>query len=87
MGTSVCTPVMPEGRGRIGLGLFLKRMRRVIGAEHIDDALLDAAPDAFAVIGRAYRRIHLGAGAEPLITVRRSQCEVMRRRLAGSESL
>ena len=62
-------------------------MRRVIGAEHIDDALLDAAPDAGAVIGRTHRRIHLRAGAEPLIAFRRHQREVMRRRFAGGDVL
>ena len=36
-------------RGRIGLCLLLQRMRRVVGAEHVDDALRDAAPDAVAM--------------------------------------
>src|SRR5713226_8724885 len=74
-------------RGWIGLGLFLKRMRGVIGAEHVDDALLDAAPDAVAMIGRSHRRIHLRAGAEPLVTFRGNQGEVMRRRFAGGDIL
>lgn len=62
-------------------------MRRVIGAEHIDDALLDAAPDAVAVAGVAHRRIHLGAGAEPLIGLGARKREMMRRRLAGGDIL
>ena len=40
-----------------------------------------------AMIGRAHRRIHLRAGAEPLIAFGRRQREVMRRRLAGGDIL
>src|SRR3981189_3544219 len=58
-------------------------MRRVIGAEHVDDALLDAAPDAVAMIGRPHRRGHLRAGAEPLVAFRSDQCQVMRSRFTG----
>jgi hypothetical protein len=62
-------------------------VRGVIGAEHVDDALLDPAPDPGPMLGRAHRRIHLRAGAETLIAFRRGQCQVMRRRLAGGDVL
>ena len=57
-------------------------MRRVVGTEHVDDALLDAAPDAVAVLGRAHRRIHLRQGAEPLVAFGRYQRQMMWRRFA-----
>ena len=59
----------------------------MIGAEHVDDTLLDAAPDAIAVIGRSHRRIHLRAGAEPLVAIRGNQRQMMRRRFAGCDIL
>ena len=43
----------------IGLGLLGERVRRVVGAEHVDDPLRDAAPDAVAMLGPAHRRVHL----------------------------
>ena len=62
-------------------------MRGVVGAEHVDDALLDAAPDAGAMACIADRRIHLREGTEPLVAIRRDQREVMRRRFAGGDIL
>ena len=62
-------------------------MRGVIGAQHVDDTLLDAVPDALAMIGRSHRGIHLGAGAKPLVAIGSHQCEVMRRCLAGRDVL
>ena len=35
----------------------------------------------------AHRRVHLGAGAEPLVAFRRDQREMMRRGLAGGDVL
>ena len=75
-----------RGRGRIRLRLFLQRVRRVVGAEHVDDALRDAAPYAVAMAGRAHRRVHLQQRAEPRIVVRR-EGQMMRRRLAGGDVL
>ena len=72
IGTSVCTPVMPDGRLGIGLGLFFERVRRVVGAEHVDHALLSAAPDRVAMLAPAHRRVHLQLGSEPRDSPRRS---------------
>src|ERR1700712_3586968 len=62
--------------------LLLQRMRRMIGAQHVDDPLINAAPDAVAMAGVAHRRIHLRRSAEPLIAFRRGHGEMVRRRLA-----
>ena len=59
----------------------------MVGAEHVDDALLDAVPDALAMIGRAHRRIHLRQRAEPLVAFGRRHGQMMRRHLAGSDIL
>ena len=72
---------------RIGLGLFLARVRRVVGAEHVDDALRNAVPDPGAMRRIAHRRIHLRARAEPLVASGRLQREMMRRGLDRSHIL
>ena len=78
IGTSVCTPGHAGRALRIGLGLFLQRMRRMIGAENIDDALRHAVPDVIAMARAAHRRIHLQPRAEPRIIVG-TQSQMMRR--------
>ena len=62
-------------------------MRRVIGAEHVDDALLDAPPDAPAVAVVADRRVHLGIGAKPLVAIGRDQRQMVRQHLDGGDIL
>ena len=56
-------------------------MRRVIGAEHVDDPLAERGPERRLVGRAAHRRIHLGIRAEPLVTVRRFEGEMVRRDL------
>ena len=62
-------------------------MRRMVGADTVDDALRDAVPETVAVGGIADRRIELGERAEPLVAVGRGQREMRRRRLGGGDVL
>ena len=57
-------------RFRIRLGLFLERMGRMVGAQHVDDARKQSPPDRVAMMHIAHRRIHLGAGTQTLIGIR-----------------
>jgi hypothetical protein len=59
--------------------LLVARMRRMVGAEHIDGAIDDRLPDARTVGLIAHGRIHLRATAKALITVGRNQRQMMRR--------
>ena len=70
-------------RGRIGLGLFFQRMRRMIGAEHVGHALLDAPPQRIAMAQIAHRRVHLRQRAQFVIAIRRHHGQVMRGNLAA----
>ena len=67
--------------------LFLARVRRVVGADAVDDALRDAVPDAVAMRGVAHRRIDLRERAEPLVAIGRGQRQMVRRRLGGGDVL
>lgn len=60
-------------RGRIGLLFFLKRMRRMIGTNHVNNALRDACPQPAAMRRLADRRVHLGQSFQALITFGRGE--------------
>ena len=58
----------------------------MVGAQHVDDALSDAAPDARSMLGAAHGRVHLKPRAEASVIVGGKR-QVMRRRLAGGDVL
>ena len=76
----------PGRRSRIGLSLLAERVRRMVGAEHVDDAVGHALPDAFAVARLAYRRVHLDERAEACIVLGR-QRQMVRSGLAAGDIL
>src|SRR5215510_3368848 len=53
-------------------------MRRMVGPEHIDHALLEAAPNPLAMRTIPDRRLYLSASAQLLIAVRRHERPMMR---------
>src|SRR5262245_61478097 len=59
----------------------------MVGPEHVDNALLEAAPDHLLMITIADRRIHLGARTEPLVAVRRRERQMVRSSLDRSDIL
>ena len=62
-------------------------MRGMIGADRVDDALGNAAPEALAMGGIADRRVELGERAEPLVAVGRCEREMGGRRLGRGDVL
>ncbi len=58
----------------------------MVGAEHVDDPLREAAPDRLAMLRPAHRRVHLQLRPEPRIVVG-AERQVMRRRLAARDVL
>ena len=70
-----------RGRRRIALALLLERVRRVIGAEHIDHALAEAPPQPLPVVTIAERRVHLRARAENFVSLGRGERQMLRRHL------
>ena len=50
--------------------LFLARVRRVVGADTVNDALRNTMPEAVTVVGIADWRIKLCERAKPLVTLR-----------------
>ena len=77
----------PRGRGGIGPGLLLTRVRRVVGAQHVDDAVGEAMPERRAVLGAADRRVHLGVALQPLVGLRPGQGQVLGRELDAGDVL
>ena len=75
------------GAGGIGLGLFLQRMRRMVGTDHVGHALVQPMPQAVAVRAGADRRVHLRMGAQPRIGFLARQRQVLRRDFAGGNVL
>ena len=53
----------------------------MVGADHIDNAALQAAPETGAVIGIAHGRVHLGPALDALVDFRTFQRQVLRRGL------
>src|SRR5664279_2688816 len=72
---------------RIGLRLFLARVRGVVGADAVDDTLRDPVPEAFAMGGVADGRIELSERAEPLVAFGRSEREMGGRGLRRGDVL
>src|SRR5262245_1994795 len=62
-------------------------MRRMVGPEHIDHTLLEAAPNHLAMRAITAGRVHLGARAQPLVAVRRHKRQMMRRSLSRGDIL
>ena len=58
---------------RIGFGFFFARMRRMVGADNIDNALLQRFPKRGAVACLANGRVHLRECADLLISLGRGQ--------------
>ena len=52
-------------------------MWRVVGAEHVDDALVETSPDRVAMRAITNGRVHLGAHAKPLVAVRRREGQMV----------
>src|SRR5206468_11825426 len=50
----------------------------MVGPEHIDNTLLEAAPDHLLMRTIPDRRVHLGVRAEPLVAVRRRERQMVR---------
>ena len=80
-------PRHARGRGGIGPGLLLARVRRVVGAQHVGHARGDPSPEARAVGRVADRRVHLGEAVQPLIGLRPGQGEVLGRHLDAGDVL
>ena len=76
-----------RGRRRIALALLLERVRRVIGAEHIDHALFEPPPQPLLMLAIAERRVHLRARAEHSIGLGRGERQMLRRDLDGGDVL
>ena len=69
------------------MGLFLPRMRGIVGTDAVDDPLPNTLPEALLVAGIADRRVELGQRAEPLVSVGRGKREMGGRSLGGRDIL
>ena len=76
---AVSSPVTPNGAASNGTSFSSRRVRRVIGRDRLDRAVLQRLDERGAVLGASQRRVHLQ------VRVERAHClvgeaEVMRRR-------
>jgi hypothetical protein len=67
----------------VGLRLFLARVRGMIRADTIDNALRDPLPQPLAVGGIADRRVELRQRAEPFVAIGRRERKMRRRAFGG----
>ena len=83
-----CLYAWHAGRAlRIGLRLFLFRMRRVVRTDDVDHAVRHGPPQRLAMALVADRRVHLRERAEPLIAIGCREREMLRRRFDRHEVL
>jgi len=67
--------------------LLLARVRRVVGAQNVDNSGIECLPDRRAMARIAHRRVHLHIGALLLVALRPFKRQMMRRHFDGREIL